>query len=101
MYDIPYIIYLIHKNQISKPELSTNITRPNPKLGQFHNPHPVEKKLMVFDISTGWHSPYLVGERSAIDEDSSQLIHFSVGVHVRLWGFGFEGTFKNILDIFQ
>ena len=57
--------------------------------------------MVVLGICTGWRSPYLVGERSAIDEDSSQLIHFSVGVHVRLWGIGFEGNFKNILDIFQ
>ena len=64
-------------------QLSADHTRPHARRGHLHD--------LESDV---------IGKRSAIDEDSSQLIHFSVGVHVRLWGIGFEGSFKN-MDIFQ
>ena len=30
-------------------------------------------------------SPYLIWQRSTIDKDTSQLIHLTISVHVRLW----------------
>ena len=49
------------------PELSADVAGSDPKLSQLHNPQP--------DV---------VGKRTAVDEDSAQLVDLAVRVNVRL-----------------
>ena len=50
------------------PELSADVARSDPKLGQLHNPQ-----------------PDMVGQRPAVDENSPQLVDLAVRVDVGLW----------------